>query len=340
MVRADKQRRSAIHNFGKWYTQLSSQFWDSSFPVGIDTSPLNITRRALPHTLLYFLIQVLQRMLHQFWDTAQQDPYVLKCGAANGRCPPSIIAVLFYYECTVLSPFDAVSTKKRRLDAGSEAAASSGDAATAKAARDVFWQTFAENVMQHLVWPAVKQGVIRVAPRSDRDNPDWWSQDILPILEDSAVWSLYWLGGKKMSRNSWYHVCEVLATYDFPAVVRPEPFTQKSVQEFLEAAEYHKVIATDDAAARPAPLAARSKAASSMSSGSSPTLVPVRGAAAAASALKRPAGVGYLIAAPPAAAALPCQSRIEQARHLTDFARRFAYSELDQHARRTIASAQ
>ena len=95
MVRADMQRRSAIHNFGKWYTQLSSQFWNSTFEAGIYNSPLSLARRAFPHTVLYFLIQVLQRMLHQFWDTAQQDPYVLKCGAANGRCPPSIIAILF-----------------------------------------------------------------------------------------------------------------------------------------------------------------------------------------------------------------------------------------------------
>ena len=89
MVRADKQARAANHNFGTWYTQLSSQFWDSSFQVGIATSPLTITRRALPHTLLYFLIQVLQRMLDQFWDTAEQNEYVMRCARADGRCPPS-----------------------------------------------------------------------------------------------------------------------------------------------------------------------------------------------------------------------------------------------------------
>ena len=104
MVRADMQRRSAIHNFGKWYTQLSSQFWNSSFEVGIYNSQLNVTRRALPHTLLYFLIQVLQRMLDQFWDTAEQNAYVMRCARAHGRCPPSIIAALFYYECKALNP--------------------------------------------------------------------------------------------------------------------------------------------------------------------------------------------------------------------------------------------
>ena len=194
--------------------------------------------------------------------------------------------------------------------------------------------------MQHLVQPAVLKGIIRVAPRAHKDNPAWWTEGILPILHDSAVWSLYWLGGKRMARHSWYHVCEVLATYEFPAVLKPEPFTQKTVPEFLEAAGYRKAPAHEDVAATPVLLAARSKAASSVSSGSSPTSVPVRGAAAAASALKGRAGVGNHSAPPLATTALPCQSRIEQARQQTDFARRFAYSELDQQARGTIASAQ
>ena len=102
-------------------------------------SDYSITRCALPQTLLYFLIQVLQRMLHQFWDTAQQNAYVLRCGRANGRCPTSIIAVLFYYECKELSPCmsgKTPRTKKQRLEAGSEAVASSGDAAPPKGPRN------------------------------------------------------------------------------------------------------------------------------------------------------------------------------------------------------------
>ena len=139
MVRADKQARAANHNFGTWYRETSSRFRDACFQCGLATSPLSITRRALPHTLLYFLIQVLQRMLHQFWDTAQQNAYVLRCGRANGRCPASIIAVLFYYECRELSPCmsgKTLRTKKQRLEAGSEAVASSGDAAPLKGPRN------------------------------------------------------------------------------------------------------------------------------------------------------------------------------------------------------------
>ena len=133
-----------MQNFDTWYAHRLAHFGPYLYECRLDNSPLTVARCAAPHSMLYFIIQVLQRLVHQFWDTAQQDSYVLECGGANSRCPPSIIAVLFYYECTFLSPFNAVSTKKRRLHTGSEAAASSGDAATAKAERDVFWQTFAE----------------------------------------------------------------------------------------------------------------------------------------------------------------------------------------------------
>ena len=330
MVRADMQRRSAIHNFGKWYTQLSSQFWNSSFEVGIYNSPLNVTRRALPHTLLYFLIQVLQRMLHQFWDTAQQNAYVLRCERANGRCPPSIIAVLFYYECKDVNPCmsgQTPGTKKQRLEAGSASVALSAYKAQARALRDAFWKTFAEKVMEHLVHPAVLKGIIRVAPRAHKENPAWWVESILPVLNDPAVWTLYWLGGKRMAKHSWYHVCEVLATYEFPSVFNPEPFIQKTVPEFLAAAGYRQAPAHEDVA-------------SSASSGSARTSVPGRGAAPAASVVNGRAGVGDDIAPLLATSALPCQNRIEQVRQQSDFARRFAYSELDQLARGTIASAQ
>ena len=343
MVRANLEARAANHNFNTWYLQVSSQFRDARFHCGLAASPLTITRRALPHTLLYFLIQVLQRMLDQFWDTAEQNEYVMRCARANGRCPPSIIAALFYYECKALNPCisrKSLGSKKQRLEAGSEAVASCGDASLARALRDAFWQTFAENVMLHLVWPAVWQGVIRFAPIANKDNPDWWAEGVLPILNDPAVWSLHWLGGKKMARQSWYHVCRVLDTYDFPPVLRLLPFTQKTVPEFLEAAGYRKAPADEDVAARRVVPAARSTAASSASSGSAPTSVPVRGAVAAASALKRSAGFECHSALPLAAAAPPSESRIEPARQQSDFARRFAYSEFDQQVRRIIASAQ
>ena len=168
VLRADKQARAAVNQFDTWYTQKSSQFGDSYFHCDMANSQLSIARRAAPHSLLYFLIQVLQRLLHQFWATAQKDSYVQLCGRVNGRCPPSIIAVLFQRECKDYSPCMSVAiprTKKQRLDdsesaraaarssrpAGSQAEASSRDAAPLSAMRHDFWQTFAENVMQHLV---------------------------------------------------------------------------------------------------------------------------------------------------------------------------------------------
>ena len=76
-----------------------------------------------------------------------------------------------------------------------------------------------------------------------------------------------------------------------------------------------------------------------MCSGSEASSVPVHATAAKASVAKRPAGVSSLTADTPAAPAPSCLSKIEKARHQADFTRRFAYSELDQHVRRTIASA-
>ena len=357
VVRADKQARAAVKNFESWYTQKLRQFETYYFQCGLANSPVSVARRAFPHSMLYFLIEVLQRQVHQFWATAHLDSYVQQCGRVNGRCPPSIIALLFYLECRDLSPNMSVAipdTKKQRIhdseaaraaaraapSAVSAEAAASEDAARVQAEHDAFWQTFAENVMKHLVWPAVWKGIIRVAPNSDRDNPTWWSEGILPIVNHSEVFSLHWQGGKKMARHSWYHVCEVLATHNFADQGEPKPFTQKTVREFLEDAGYRKAPATDDAAASEVPLATTSKAASSVCTPSKAASVAVHGAAAEASAVEPPPGVWSLSAEAPAAPAVPCQSKIERARLQAAVARRFAYSQLDQHARRTIASAE
>ena len=332
VLRPEKQARAALNNFETWHSQKLAQCPDYFFPIA--NSTVGLARCVAPHGMMYFLIQVLQRLLHQFWATAQKDWYVQECRIANGRCPPSIIGLLFYYDCRYLSPAMSVAipvTNKQRLhdsetaraaarvaqSAGSATAASSGDAAPVRDRGDAFWQTFAENVMQHLVWPAVWAGVIRVAPKSDRDNPPWWTREVLPILNDPEVGSLHWVGGNRMARKSWYHVCEVLATYEFPAVVRPEPFTQKTVPEFLKAAGYCKVLASEDVAATDPLSAKRSRASSCVSR-----------------------GAGGRTAGTPAVPDVPFASKSERARVQADFAQRLAYSELDQRARGTIASAE
>ena len=162
VIRADQDARAAINNFDAWHSQQMSDCPQYLCPIA--QSPLVIDRRKFPHSVLFFLIQVLQRLLHQFWPTAHLDSYVKRCGMANGRCPPSIIALLFYYECPCMCPSMSVampgSNKQRIHDsetaraaaraahsAGSATAASSGDAAPDKSARDAFWQKFAENVI-------------------------------------------------------------------------------------------------------------------------------------------------------------------------------------------------
>ena len=332
MLRPDKQARAALNNFDVWYSQQWSQSPLLTFPIA--NSTVTLFRRAAPHSMLYFLIQVLHRMLHQFWPTALSDSYVKQCRISNGRCPPSIIALLFYFECRDLSPCMRVAipaTNKQRLydsetaraaarlsqSAGSATAASSGVAAPARDRGEAFWQTFAEKVMQHLVWPAVRAGVIRVAPAALKDNPEWWTEGILPILNHPEVASLHWVGGNHMARQSWWHVCEVLRPYEFPGVFFPESFAQRTVLEFLEVAGYREVLLSEDVASTDPPTAKRRRASSNV-----------------------PSGAASLTAQISAAPALPCQSKLELARAQADHVRRQVYSELDEHARETIASAE
>ena len=71
---------------------------------------LQVIRSSLcPNSMLYFLIHVLERLLIQFSTTEHSDSYVQQCVSANGSCPPSVIALLFDYECTDLSPCMSVA---------------------------------------------------------------------------------------------------------------------------------------------------------------------------------------------------------------------------------------
>ena len=210
-----------MDNFDKWYARSTARgafFW---FECNLSTSPLRAARRAASHSMLYFLILVLQRLVHEFWDTAHLNSYVKRCAEVNGRCPPSIIALLFYLECTDLSPNISVAipgTKKQRIfdsqaaraaaqaapSSASAQAAAAQDAAQIQAEHDAFWQTFAENVMKHLVWPQVWKGIIRSAPNPQRDDPPWWKEGILHIIIHSDILPYLHCKGR---RNS--HRCHV-----------------------------------------------------------------------------------------------------------------------------------
>ena len=57
---------------------------------------------------------------------------------------------------------------------------------------EAFWSRFEDNVMQHLVWPAVRAEEITTAPKAHVHNPKWWTDVILQILEDERVYMLHW----------------------------------------------------------------------------------------------------------------------------------------------------
>ena len=116
-VRSDKQARAAVNNFETWYAHRLAQFGPYFYECTLDKSPLREARRRAPHSMLDFLIHVLQRMVHQFWGTATLDSYVMRCTKANGKCPPAIIALLFYLECPNLSPNIDVAIPDTRSNA-------------------------------------------------------------------------------------------------------------------------------------------------------------------------------------------------------------------------------
>ena len=221
--RGDKQARVAFCRFERWYQHGLAQIGHPWYKCTLEDSPLVIARRRAPCSLLYFLM-VLQRLVHQYWNTGTGDAYVQMCEEANGKCPPALIGLLFYHQCPNLSPKIDVAfsaRKKQRIhdsesaraaaqsatSSSSAAASVFADAADSKAKYDALWQKFAEKVMQHFVWPAVWAGHITAAPKECIDNPRWWVDGITPILGHEDVYSLYYKGGKKKANGCWGHVC-------------------------------------------------------------------------------------------------------------------------------------
>ena len=106
-----------MDNFDKWYARSTARgafFW---FECNLSTSPLRAARRAAPHSMLYFLILVLQRLVHEFWDTAHLNDYVKRCAELNGRCPPSVIALRFYRNAQISVRTSAWRYPERRGNA-------------------------------------------------------------------------------------------------------------------------------------------------------------------------------------------------------------------------------
>ena len=63
-IRADKQARAAVENFDRWYARRLGHFGPYLYECRLDNAPLTVARCAAPHSMLYFLILVLQRLVH------------------------------------------------------------------------------------------------------------------------------------------------------------------------------------------------------------------------------------------------------------------------------------
>ena len=135
--------------------------------------------------LLYFLVNVLQRLVDEFWQSsASREPYVTMCVATMSKCPPSIIGLLVYLRSPYLSPATvnaipltskdpSVSSELARAATQFQASAPASESASAATGNDedqlaAFWSRFDENVMQHLVWPALLAGGITQLDVVDR----------------------------------------------------------------------------------------------------------------------------------------------------------------------------
>ena len=139
----------------------------------LDDSQLSEVRIRTPHMLLYFLVNVLQRLVDEFWQSrASSEPYVTMCVATMSKCPPSIIGLLVYLRSPYLSPttvraFPPTSKDRifwselARAATQFEASTSASAPMSAAVAKDevefeAVWPRFDDNVMQLLVWPAVR----------------------------------------------------------------------------------------------------------------------------------------------------------------------------------------
>ena len=116
-------------------------------------------------------------------------------------------------------------TKQGEAGAAYLTAPAAASPAADAAIEEAFWSVFGDDVMEHLVWPAVRAGAITQPPRAQVDNPTWWTDGIAPILEDERVYMLHWKGGKKKARSCWTFVCEQLAGHDFVQPEAGEAFT-------------------------------------------------------------------------------------------------------------------
>ena len=104
-VRADKTKRAGVHRFKTWYKGEEANMNRGCIHCRLEDSPLYADMNRTPHMLLYFLVNVLQRLVDEFLQSsAYSEPYVTMCVATMSKCPPSIIGLLVYLRSPYLSP--------------------------------------------------------------------------------------------------------------------------------------------------------------------------------------------------------------------------------------------
>ena len=109
-VRADKQARAALDHFMRWYVFGVTYMHGGLYHCTLQDSPLSEARKRTPHSLLYFLMLLLQRLVDQYWKTtASGDEYVQHCVTTMHKCPPAVIGLLVYLHAPRLSPSIALS---------------------------------------------------------------------------------------------------------------------------------------------------------------------------------------------------------------------------------------
>ena len=103
-VRPGKNKRAAKHCFTNWYDEGKANMNGGCIQCSVRESELREQRKSTPHTLLLFLLNVLQCLVDTFWQTsAGSDPYVRMCVTAMGKCPPCIIGLLVYLSSLISS---------------------------------------------------------------------------------------------------------------------------------------------------------------------------------------------------------------------------------------------
>ena len=94
-VRPDKTKRAAAHRFNKSYDEEKASRNGGCIQCNVHDSVVCADMKRTPHMLLYFLLNVLQRLVDMFWQSsAASEPYVTMCVATMGKCPPCIIGLL------------------------------------------------------------------------------------------------------------------------------------------------------------------------------------------------------------------------------------------------------